>query len=218
MSILQNPITGRMRQKLGGVVFTTWKGINVMRGKPLTVANPRTDAQLMRRSALSQMTEIARLISDVINLGFKEQAVRKSAFNAFVGNGLRNAFDYSAPPTATFVPEDLATSQGTISPTTWGSMALSAGGNDFQMDWDATNLMPGQSNADVPIIALRNNTTGLWVPITQGVATRADETVTVTFPAGSVSVGNTCQFYFFFYNATNRKSSDSVTSTVIAGA
>ena len=117
MSVLQNPIVGRMKQKIGGVVMSTWKGINVMRGKPLTVANPKTDPQLMRRSALRQIVEIARTIAAALNLGFKEQAVRKSAFNAFCGYNLRNAFNYTSPPVAALQPPNILVAQGTIAST-----------------------------------------------------------------------------------------------------
>ena len=45
MAISQNPITGRMRQKMSNVVFSTVFSQNVVRSKPLTVRNPKTAKQ-----------------------------------------------------------------------------------------------------------------------------------------------------------------------------
>lgn len=216
MSVVQNPLIGRARQKLGGTVFTTWKGINVIKGKPLTVANPKTDGQLMRRSALTQIVEIGRKIAGAINFGFKEQAVRKSAFNAFVGYCLKNAFNYSSPPTATVVPADILVSQGTISATPIAALTAVSGTDIAKFTWSAANLAPGQSNADEALCALFNQTTGEWLAPQSVAATRLDEEASFNCPDGFFSAGNTVRGYLFFYNATNRKSSDSVNTTAVA--
>lgn len=217
MSVLQNPIVGRMKQKIGGVVMTTWKGINVMKGKPLTVANPNTDAQQMRRSALRQIVEIARTISGVLNQGFKEQAVRKSAFNAFCGYNLRNAFSYAGPPNAVLQPAQLLTAQGTIAVSSINSIALSAAGNSATVTFPTSANLPGQSASDIARVAVFNETSGGWA---QSVTTapRSAGTITAILPTGYVSAGETYRVYIFFYNTTDRKSSDSLNSDAVAGA
>lgn len=218
MSVVQNPLIGRARQKLGGTVFTTWKGLNVIKGRPLTVANPRTDAQLMRRSALSQMVAIGRTISAAIALGFKEQAVFKSAFNAFTGYNLRNSFDYSAPPAATLVPANILVAQGTISPTPLTTLAADASANTVHVEYDASAGSPGQSAADLAKCAVYNETTDTWLVPTNLGNNRGDGENDYTCPAGFLTTGDTVRIYHFFYNATNRKSSDSVTSTTVVVA
>jgi len=200
-----------MRQKIGGVVMTTWKGINVMKGKPLTVANPKTDPQLMRRSALRQIVAIARAIVAAIDLGFKEQAVHMSAFNAFTGYNLRNAFDYSAPPTATIAPEDILVAQGTISPTDITSAIYDISDAQLNLVWPIATNNPGQSANDNAVIAL-------WDPIqdkfyaTNTEGTRADGASSLTLAVMGFAPAATTRIYFFFYNLTNRKSSDSRTA------
>lgn len=218
MSVLQNPIVGRMKQKIGGVVMTTWKGINVMKGKPLTVANPRTDAQLMRRSALTQIVAIARTISAALNFGFREQAVRKSAFNAFTGYNLRNAFNYTAPPAATIVPADILVSQGTIASTPIATSVADQSAGEITITWASQPNAPGQSNADIPKLAAYNSTTDTWAACEGGTAVRSDLAETFTVPDGFMVAGNTVRLYFFFYNSTNRKSSDSTTGTTVVVA
>ena len=218
MSVLQNPIVGRMKQKIGGVVMTTWKGINVMKGKPLTVANPKTDPQLMRRSALTQIVAIARIIVAAIGFGFKEQAVRKSAFNAFTGYNLRNAFNYAAPPAATLVPADVLVSQGTIAPTPIDSLSASAAAREIVMNYFNLATLPGQSISDLAYAVIYNATQDKWGVADTAGADRNGGTAVGTMPTGFFAIGDNLRVYLFFYNPTQRKSSDSITGTVVAGA
>lgn len=215
MSVLQNPLIGRAKQKLGGSVFTTWKGINVLKGKPLSVANPKTDKQLMRRSALSQIVEIGRLCKGVIDAGFNEQAVRKSAFNAFTGYNLRNGFNYAVPPTATVVPANLKFSQGTIAQQPLLTGVADVSDAELVITWDATSLQPGQSVNDTAIVVFHNRTTDQYYQAVTGTLRSANVVgvSTVDFP---FIAGDIIDCYVGFYNATSRKSSDSVYRNVVA--
>lgn len=217
MSVVQNPLIGRAKQKLGGSVFTTWKGINVLKGKPLTVANPRTDNQLMRRSALEQIVAIGRTIAAAINLGFKEQAFQKSAFNAFVGYNLRNGFDYSAPPAATITPLNMLVSQGTITATPIPSGSGSAGGDTVGVNFSNTVDGPGQSASDLARMVVYNETQDKWYAPTE-TALRSAGALVGNVPDGWIGVGNDLVVFVFFYNTASRKSSDSVIFEVTAGA
>jgi hypothetical protein len=214
MAVLQNPLIGRTRQKLGGSVFTTWKGINVLKGKPLSVANPNSDLQQMRRSALRQSTAIARAISAAIDLGFKEQAVHKSAFNAFVGYMLRHGFNFSSPPNATLLPSAVLVSQGTISVTTYNTIQVSESGNDITANWDTSNLLPGQSMSDKIYAVLYDADTATWQASPDSFL-RSAGTGDWHIADGSVSVGESCFVYLFAYNSTSRKSSDSSAQHVV---
>lgn len=213
MSVVQNPIIGRAKQKLGGTVFTTWKGINVLKGKPLTVANPKTDKQLMRRSALEQIVAIGRKIASAINLGFKEQAFQKSAFNAFTGYNLRNSFDYSAPPVAELEPNQVLVSQGTISPTIADSVTGDASDARITFEYPTAATLPGQSSTDQARGVLYNATTGEWFAA-PNFALRSANQLLVTTPDGFLTAGDTVYSYLFFYNTTTRKSSDSVINQI----
>lgn len=216
MSVVQNPLIGRARQKLGGTVFSTWKGINVIKGKPLTVANPRTDAQIQQRSAMTQMVELGRSIYAAIFRGFNEQAVRKSQFNAFVGYNLRNAFDMSAPPTALITYPNLLVSQGTISETPISAASGSAAADDITVEWVSGTLLPGQSNLDTAQVVVIDRLTGQAQAFTAGVP-RGAETYVVSLDKFQLVNGQTYDVYLFFYNANTRKTSSSVHTAVVAG-
>lgn len=218
MAVGQNLLFGRMKNKIGGIVTSTWKGINVIKSKPLTVANPRTDAQTAQRAAMILVMSIARAISSAINFGFKEQAVYKSAFNAFVGYTLRNAVDTSAPPAATLVAADVLVAQGTISSTAIDTAAGSAGTDDMTVTYSNAANSPGQSNSDKALTVAYNVTQDLWMVGTSDGNERLDGTTDVSFPDGFLVAGNTVRVYLFFYNLTSRKASDSTTTTFVVGA
>lgn len=217
MSVVQNPLIGRARQKLGGTVFSTWKGINVIKGKPLTVANPRTDAQLQQRSALSQMVALGRSIYAAIFRGFNEQAVRKSQFNAFTGYNLRNAFDMAAPPVAALLWADLLVAQGTISETAVLSVVGSQAGGDVDVTWQTGTPSPGQSNTDIVQVVLVDPATKDSEAFTTG-AIRSAGTINLVPSKVIINSGQTYHAYVFFYNTTTRKASTSVHVQFVAGA
>lgn len=208
MSVVQNTLIGRARQKIGGSVFSTWKGINVLKSKPLTVANPKTPGQIQQRSALTQTTALFRLLSGLINLGFKQQAVGKSEFNAFSSYNLKNAFNKAVAGVATLVPADLLLSQGTITPTPIDSISPAIA-DGISIVWsEAGGLQPGQSASDTTQAAVYNVTRNEWLINTNPSTFNDDE---LTFPAtpGDWVVGNAIRVYLFFYNTSTRKSSDS---------
>ena len=114
MAVVQNTLIGKSKQSVGGTTFSTWKGINVLKSKPTSVANPKTDLQLMQRSALQQVVSIYRLINVAIKKGWRKFAVQKSEYNAFTSDALTGAFDFTAPPAADLDPTLLKITNGTV--------------------------------------------------------------------------------------------------------
>lgn len=217
MAVGQNLLFGRMKNKIGGVVASTWKGINVIKSKPLTVANPRTDSQVMRRSALIQIMAIARRVAAAVKLGFKEQAVYKSAFNAFVGYCLRNSFDYSAPPVADIEIANLVMSQGTISPTAIATAASDVSNGNTAITWATALSGPGQSTTDLAMLVLYNQTQDVWYPLVSAID-RSIGALSVLLAQFDFDDGDLINAWLFFYNTTTRKSSDSVFENFVATA
>lgn len=208
MAIVQNTLIGRSRQSVGGTTFSTWKGLNVLKSKPITVANPDSDAQKMRRSALRQVVAIFRLIPAAVNAGFKKLAVHMSPYNAWSSVNLKNAFDYSAPPDATFDPANFLISKGTISPTPITANTNTNGSPTSTITYPTTTADPGQSASDLTIAVVYNVTQGTW-GVAVGTALRSAGTVDVTMPANFVT-GNAIVAYLGFYNELSGESSDSV--------
>lgn len=62
MAKIKQGILGGFSGKVAGVVGTSWKGRAVMKSRPLSVANPRTDAQQEQRGKFSKIAELASAI------------------------------------------------------------------------------------------------------------------------------------------------------------
>jgi len=84
----QNPLIGRASQKFANSIFQTWKGINVVRSKPIEVSNPQSPAQTTQRGKFTQMVNLGRQYLNTAKLGLKGLAIRKSEFNVFIGENI----------------------------------------------------------------------------------------------------------------------------------
>jgi len=62
MAIVQNPITGRTRNKFGTAVFSKQFGLNTMRTKPEGMKNPNTPAQATQRSKFLTVVYLIRQV------------------------------------------------------------------------------------------------------------------------------------------------------------
>ncbi len=71
MAIVQNPITGRTKQKFGPAVFSKQFGKNTMRTKPIEVKNPKTPDQMNQRNKFSLMVAGGRELLPMLKISFK---------------------------------------------------------------------------------------------------------------------------------------------------
>lgn len=152
MAVVQNTLIGKAKQSVGGTTFSTWKGINVLKSKAVSVRNPDSDLQKMRRSALTQIVEMYRIISVCVKKGWKKDAIKKSEYNAFSSYNLLNAFNYSSPPTATLILNNLRITNGTI---TTGNESFDATYNspsNMELNWN--NSLTGNQSANDEIQAV----------------------------------------------------------------
>lgn len=198
MAVVQNPITGRSRNSFASAIFQTWKGKNVLRAKPLTVANPRTVGQQLQRMKLAMMVFFYRQIAGVIKIGYKSQAVGQSEYNAFASEALRNAFTGSTAEGAEWDFSKLLVSKGTISPTTITN--VTADGADYTVTWPTAANMPGQSVSDKAVVVIsENDNNGQFLDAVGFVteATRGDGSVIVDAAGTSIGIGGQVAWLFF---------------------
>jgi hypothetical protein len=214
MAIVQNTLIGASRKKVGGTVFSSWKGINVLRSKPLTVANPRTDDQVFTRNNLAAVVAIYRGLAPAVNVGYAEQAVRKSAYNAFTSDTLLNATTAANFPDADIDPALLKVSKGSIAPTDFNIISLEAATGELRLNWPTTVQGSGQSVNDTLVIGVLDEATGVYRGIDKNQIRRG--VVESMFLDFDINPGSTYRIYAGFVNARSRKAADSWTNTVIA--
>lgn len=100
MARLPQGILGGVLGKVGNVVGSSWKGIAILKSRPLSVANPRTTAQVAQRTKMSNTVAFAQeILSSIIkplNDRFAQQA---SGYNDFVRRNI-HLFENSEPSPA----------------------------------------------------------------------------------------------------------------------
>ena len=85
MGVIKRGILGGFQNKVGPVVGTNWKGISVIKSRPVSVANPNTEAQQAQRLAMKQIAAYLRSFGlDNVRLLNNNQAVHMSGYNRCV--------------------------------------------------------------------------------------------------------------------------------------
>lgn len=75
-------ILGGVSGKVANVVGSRWKGIDYIRAKPLSVANPRTLLQVNQRTKFALVLRFLQPNLNFVKIGYKNYAVKKSQFNS----------------------------------------------------------------------------------------------------------------------------------------
>lgn len=203
-TVTQNPLIGRAKNKAGGMVFTTWKGKNVIKTKPLTVAQPQSDTREMQQSIIRQLVLLGRPILGMIRKAFKEVSTGSTEWASFIKYNAPEAFDTSSPPTATLKYDAMTYAKGTlINPSNTANNYSSRVGT---VTWTDNSAASGNSATDkVNVVVLTAAGEEYGFP---NLATRADETATFTVP-GSTSIG-AFTTYVYFTSASGSKAGDSM--------
>lgn len=84
MSKFNSIVFGKMTGSIGNATTAIWRGINVAREKPTTVANPRSAGQVKQRVLFSALVAMSRVFSVIFNIGFAKAAIKKTPYNVFV--------------------------------------------------------------------------------------------------------------------------------------
>ena len=110
MGIIKQGILGGFSGKVANVVGTSWKGIAVVKSQPLSVANPRTAAQVAQRNKLSACVKTLQpILSEVIKPLNDRFAGQMSGYNYALQKSV-DAFDSSGSLAA---PEKFMISRAT---------------------------------------------------------------------------------------------------------
>ena len=85
MGIIKQGILGGFQNKVGPVIGTSWKGINVIKSRPASVAYSNTELQQEQRTAMRHIAAYLRSFGlENVRLLNDAQAVRMSGYNRCV--------------------------------------------------------------------------------------------------------------------------------------
>lgn len=213
MARVTNTLIGKSSGKVGGAVFSTWKGINVLKEKGVP-SNPQTDAQMQQRLKMALFVAVYQQAAPAFKAGFKEMAIKKSEFNAFISEAFQQEAFTGVYPAYAVDASKLLASKGSLLPTLIDSIACDISALEVTVDFEAS-ASGNQSVLDEPVLVVYNKDKGLWTANSEG--TRAAGVITCTNPVGS-EVGDEVWGFLFFVQPSSGKVSTSWSEMTVAVA
>ena len=216
MASTSNPLIGKASGSVGGVTMSSWKGINVIKSKPTSVANPQSDKQMDRRNALAAVVVIFRLVVSAVNAGFKSLAVKQSPYNAFSSYALKNAFTYAGTGTPTLIPANFKFSKGSIADTSISTVVVANADATVTVTFPTTATGASQSASDLAILVAYNEDNDEWFGELTSAA-RSTGTASIELPS-ACSTDDTVHVFLGFTSSNGSLQSDSIHDSAVVGA
>lgn len=136
MAVTQNTIIGRTRGRIGNVVFSQWKDLNIAKQKPEAVANPRTAQQIANRLKFIALLALGKTLRPILQIGMKEYAGRLSWLNKFMSlNSGTGVLEWDGVDAWELVPENLVVSDGSLFP---NPFTVSSAAGIVTIGWSTT--------------------------------------------------------------------------------
>ena len=205
MGKIAQGILGGLSGKVGNIIGGSWKGIDYIRIKPSSVANPRTVGQVNQRNKFTVTLEFIQAVKPFIQKGYKFLAVKKTAFNAAMSYVLNNAIG-GVEPNFNVDYANALVSRGGLSTALNPTTDLTTAG-EVTFNWD-DNSAEGNANAtDKAMLLVYNPLKKESISLTDG----ADRTVgsqIVAIP--TTYAGDTVELFMAFITADGSQVSNSV--------
>ena len=179
MGKISQGILGGFSGKVGNVIGGNWKGIDYMRVKPASVANPKTEGQVDQRSKFSTVLQFLQPLQGFLKVGFHAYAVKMTEFNSAMSYNVKNAItgeypDYAIDFESALISRGALT--GALNPE-----ANSPGLGQVQFNWADNSNDGNASPADKAMVLVYNPEKNEAVYVTDG-PERSTGTHTLTVP------------------------------------
>lgn len=184
MGIIKRGILGGFRGSVANVVGTSWKGLAVIKSKPLSVANPRSTGQVAQRAKFSSAVFIASAILPVVIKPLWDRfAQGMSGYNAFVRYNLPSIFS-----NGDVQPTLFKASVGSLLNASNFAVSLNLAATELQCDW-VDNSNEGNALVSDEVIITVVGTNLPYAIAFSGSTTRFAQTQTLVFPE-PLALGN----------------------------
>ena len=195
MAVLKRGILGGFTGSVANVVGSSWKGIDVMRSKPLSVANPRTAPQVTQRNKFANVVEVAsRLLVPVVKPLWDRFAQRQSGYNAFVSY---NIDFFNQAGLVNFSQFQIG--RGILTTADIDGAGTAAGTGRAAVDWVNNSGQGTALDSDEVYFVAYNEVSGEWIS-SSAVVTRSAISAEAFFQ-DVVNIGDTIHFYLAFRRA-----------------
>jgi len=179
MGKINQGILGGFSGKVGNVIGGNWKGIDYMRVKPASVANPQTEGQVDQRSKFSTVLKFLQPMKDYVKIGFKGYANKMTQFNSAMSYNLKNAITGSYP-NFTIDYANALISRGSLAGVLNGAIQSASAGS-VAFSWDDNSSDGNALATDKSMLLIYNKDKDEAIFITDG-ATRSSGSQTLTVP------------------------------------
>lgn len=175
MGKIKRGILGGFSGKVANVVGSSWKGIDVMRSLPLSVANPRTNAQIKVRTQFKDAVVVASaLLSTIVKPLWDRFAQEMSGYNDFI----KANYPFFADGNIPGADGNLIISQGKLGYTPIDIIDYVKGNRTLTLTWSVTPQGSYQQGSDEAYVVVYNGN-GNLAYAGNTAATRADGTCDV---------------------------------------
>jgi hypothetical protein len=97
MGVIKKGILGGVAGTVGNVVGGNWKGIDYLRSKPASVANPKTLKQQTQRAKFTTILNFLKPLTSLLSIGYKNYATGMTGFNVAMSYNVKNAITGTYP-------------------------------------------------------------------------------------------------------------------------
>lgn len=171
MAILKQGILGGGSGSVASVVMTSWKGRNVLKAKPVSVANPQTEGQVAQRTSFKSVAQLgSTLLTGYVQKVLNVVSGNVTGYNKFCSMN-KTAFS----SVGAFVPANFKVGGGQLPAV--ASIDDAAVGVGDVLTFGFTNQagLPATRDTDKAIfVAICGSTGDVWC--SAGTDVRADET------------------------------------------
>jgi len=209
MGKIKQGVLGGFSGKVGPVVGSSWKGIAVMKSKPLSVANPRTSGQVTQRNSMSAIVILSQLLLGyVLKPCWDRFAQQMSGYNSFVQKNIACFVD------GVFINFDqFMLTMGKMTATLFGSKSWDNATKILTVNWSDDSGSGFRTATDICYAAAYHEDSAKWF-IPTITPTRANESVTIQLD-DTIVTGESVRFYFGFKRADGTIVSDSTYEAII---
>ena len=212
MGKLNFGITGQVRGSVNNLTFAVSRGINYVKQKATSVANPRSLAQRIQRNRFKAILSTFQQIPSVVNKGFVGAYAHMSEYSAFMKVNIVPATVVLTGEIVDVKYSDLKLSQGSLQPTPISAILATGGDNDVDISF-STNTLGSQDATDLAYAIAYNESTKKW-SAPNGDVLRSVGEITVSF-ADNCTTNDKIRAYLFFVGASNGKISNSQNSQIV---
>lgn len=204
MGTISQGITGGFSGKVGTVIGSSWNGMDIMRGLPTQMVNPRTERQQNQRAKVALIVQFLSPLKEILREGFKKRGQRMSAFNAAMSYNLTHAVTGISPDVEIDYSKVML-SQG-ILPAALNPEVISPAPGQVEFTWEDNSSELGAMPGDRAVLVVIDPERGKVVT-EMGGNLRSQGSQVVTLLPGFEGVEVQC--YIAFQNASQTVISDS---------